>query len=168
MTLLKLLCIALLLGFAGCSGNDSKPVPPTQKQTEITNIHLTDLNGEAVNLEKYKDKTVFINFWATWCKPCIAEMPSIESAQRKLSGQDIVFLLASDESMEQVKEFSDGRGYKLNFVRIDNFEEQNIQALPTTFIFNPAGRLIFSEMGSRNWDDPGNINLITNITKQHD
>lgn len=163
--LLKTICFVLFCGLAGCSGGDKKDQPSGEKRLMITSIRLTDLADQPISLEKYKGKTVFLNFWATWCKPCIEEMASIERAQARLSGRGVVFLLASNESNKQIREFSKGSGYKLEFVRIDNFDEQNIQALPTTYIFDPGGSLRFSEMGSRNWDDTSNINLILNIAK---
>lgn len=156
----------LLLGCGRLKKNNGPSA--TESHPEIAKIRLNDLMGQPILLEGYKDRTVFINFWATWCKPCIEEMASIESAQLQLSNKGIVFLLASNESAAQIKEFKDSHGYKLDFVRIDNFEEQKIQALPTTFIFNSNGSLRFSEMGSRNWNDTSNINLILKIARQHE
>lgn len=160
--------IALIWGLVACNvGDKSKPVP-YEKKTELRKISLTDLNQQPINLEKYKGKTVFINFWATWCKPCIQEMPSIANAQNLLRNEDIVFLLASDESIEQINEFRIKHGYKFNYVRIENSEELDIQALPTTFIFGPQGTLAFSEPGDRKWDDAANINMILKIIKRND
>lgn len=127
-----------------------------------------DLKGQLIHLENYKGKTVFINFWATWCKPCVEEMPSIEKAQAMMNDKEIVFLLASSESIEEIKTFSINHNYKLKYMHLENGESLNIQALPTTFIINPKGDLVFSEMGSRNWDETANVNLIKSIMKQHD
>ncbi|MES2874627.1 MAG: TlpA disulfide reductase family protein [Bacteroidota bacterium] len=158
----------LILGMVACNaGNKSKTVP-SEKKIELTKISLTDLNQQAINLGKYKGKTVFINFWATWCKPCIQEMPSIANAQNILRDEEIVFLLASDESIEQIEEFRIKHDYKFNYTRIENSEDLDIQALPTTFIFSPEGILIFSEPGDRKWDDAANINMILEIIKQND
>ena len=155
--------------FVGCrENNKGKPVD-TEKNGELTpQIQLVDLNNQAVRLADYKGKTVFISFWATWCKPCVQEMPSIERAQAMMSDKEVVFLLASGESIEEIKAFNNSHSYKFNYVHLENNEKLNFQALPTTFIINPQGALVFSEMGSRNWDDSANINLIKNITKQHD
>ena len=163
------IAVAFLVVIAGCKGaNKDKPVAEAGNAVEIQKIRLRDSNELPVDLEKYKGKTIFINFWATWCKPCIEEMPSIERAQNILRKEEVVFLFASAESAEETRDFRIGHPYKFNYVRIENLEELNIQALPTTFIFNPRGALVFSEMGFRNWDDNNNINMIRKITKKDD
>ena len=166
MNMIRKISITLLLGILGCDGTyKDKPVSYTKKDREIDKIRLIDLNEQLINLEQYRGKTIFINFWATWCKPCIAEMASIEKAQNILRKEAVVFLLASSESVEQIKEFKDSHHYTFNYASIENSEALNIQALPTTFIFNPEGSLVFSEMGSRDWADSTNINMILKIAK---
>ncbi len=85
-----------------------------------------------------------------------------------MNDKEIVFLLASSESIEEIKTFSINHNYKLKYMHLENGESLNIQALPTTFIINPKGDLVFSEMGSRNWDETANVNLIKSIMKQPD
>lgn len=120
------------------------------------------MNDQPIDLEKYKGKTVFINFWATWCKPCREEMPSIQKAMQILKDEKVEFFFASDESKEQIEEFKEAHHYDFNYVRIDNLVDLNIMGLPTTFIFNRSGELVFSEMGYRKWGDKANIDLILN------
>lgn len=161
--------IILILGVLACNqSNKTEPVSHSMKLPEITEIKLTDLKTHPISLENHKGKTIFINFWATWCKPCIEEMASIEKAQILMNDKEIVFYMASSEDIEEIKEFSQSHHYQFKYVHLENGEALNIQALPTTFIINPKGKLVFSEMGSRNWDEPTNINLIKNITTQHD
>ncbi len=168
MNISQKLPLIILLALAACNTGDKSKPKPDQQKIEFRNIILTDLNQQAIDLEKYKGKTVFINFWATWCKPCIQEMPSIANAQNILRDKEIIFLLASNESVEQIEEFSKNHAYKFTYARIENSEELGIQALPTTFIFNPEGTLVFSEAGDRKWDDAVNINMILEIAKQND
>ncbi|MFN2438924.1 MAG: TlpA family protein disulfide reductase [Chitinophagaceae bacterium] len=145
-----------------------KSVSPSEVIREIDKIKLTGLDGQSHSLKQYQGKAIFINFWATWCKPCIQEMPSIKEAQNILKNENIIFLMASNESPEQIEEFANTRYYKFNFVRIENSEEMNVQALPTTFIFNKKGDLVFSETGSRKWNEKSNIDLILKIAKEND
>jgi thiol-disulfide isomerase/thioredoxin len=161
--------LVLLIGLFGCN-QTNKPIlsPDTDKNSKIAKIRLVDFDGQLIHLEKYRGKTVFINFWATWCKPCIQEMPSIERAQNILRDKKVVFLMAAAESAEQTQQVRANSPYKFNYTKIENLEELNIQALPTTFIINPKGKLVFSEMGSRNWDDSSNINMILKITNQNE
>lgn len=72
---------------------------PAPKPAELD---LTDLNGKQVHLRDYRGKTVVVNFWATWCGPCKAEMPMIVEAEKKFKAQGIVFIAASlDDERDQ-------------------------------------------------------------------
>ena len=141
-----------------------KPKETPQRIT-LTQLRLIDMNDQPIDLEKHKGKTLFINFWATWCKPCREEMPSIQEAMKILKGEKIEFLFASDETKEQIDKFQKTHSYGFKYVRVENMDELGIMGLPTTFIFNPSGELVFSEMGYRKWDDKSNIDLILNIIK---
>jgi thiol-disulfide isomerase/thioredoxin len=152
--------------FLSCNNTEkNNPGFDSDSEIRLTKIILVNLYGSTVDLTQYKGKTVFINFWATWCKPCLREMPSIQRAQEILQKENIVFLFASNETQEQIENFKNSHEYPFNYVRVENLEELNIMVLPTTFIFNPDGKLVFSEMGFRKWDDKNNINLILNIIK---
>ncbi|MDQ3682767.1 MAG: TlpA family protein disulfide reductase [Bacteroidota bacterium] len=169
MTYSYTIAVLLLIGLTGCTNEKKeKPNPSAEVVREIDMIRLTDLNGQSHPLKQYIGETIFINFWATWCKPCIQEMPSIKQMQNILQNENIIFLMASNESPEQIEEFINTRDYKFNFVRIENSEEMNVQALPTTFIFNKKGDLVFSETGSREWNKKDNIDLILKIAKEND
>ena len=151
-------------------GDPTRPKDISKEETArgkiaIAQLVLTDLNDRTIDLEKYKGKTVFINFWATWCKPCREEMPSIQEAMRILKDEKIEFLFASDESTQQIDEFKAAHEYNFNYVKVGNLAALNIIGLPTTFIFDPEGDLIFSEMGYRKWDNKANIDLILNKTE---
>lgn len=150
--------VFLLLILAGCS--------PSRKESNalrLEDVRLTDLAGNAVDVSQFKDKTVLINFWATWCRPCLQEMPSLAEAQNQFNDQSIVFLFASSETTDQINRFKNKQKFEFNYVHLANLEALNIQALPTTFIFDHAGELKFSETGFREWTSPESIEIITNI-----
>ena len=69
------------------------------KTDELPAFKMQNANGSAVNLQSLKGKKVMVNIWASWCPPCKREMPSIEKARNLLQNENIVFLLASDESV---------------------------------------------------------------------
>ena len=164
---IRIICFALLFGLLGCNGQSKdKPVPVIRQDWEFDRVKLTDLKRRPIDLKQYQGKTIFINFWATWCKPCIEEMPSIKKAQNILRNEDLVFLLASGENVEEIDAFRNAHDYKFNYARIENSEELGIQVLPTTFIFNPEGELIFSEQGNRKWDEKNNIDMILKIANK--
>ena len=158
--------LTLLIVLYAC-GNATKPKDiskdeTAQQKSTSAQLVLTDLNDQSIDLEKYKGKTIFINFWATWCKPCREEMPSIKEAMNILKDEKVEFFFASDETKEQIEDFRNAHDYNFNYVRVENLENLGITGLPTTFIFNRSGEIFFSEMGYRKWDDKANIDLILN------
>lgn len=157
-----------LLVFIITACNDSKKQeakPVSFSQIEIEKVKLTSLKGKPIDMTQYKGKTVFINFWATWCKPCLEEMPTIKKAMDFLRNEKIEFLFASDESTEEIHAFETQHSYGVDYARAGNIEDLNITGLPTTFIFDKDGKQVFSEMGYRKWDDKANIDLLLKIAK---
>ncbi|MEZ4973884.1 MAG: TlpA disulfide reductase family protein [Cyclobacteriaceae bacterium] len=132
----------------------------SQVQSDLEKVELTTLDGEQVNMNDLKGKIVFMNFWATWCKPCIQEMPTIAKAQQQLKSEDIVFIFPSEEDEDLILAFKEKKDFNFNYVRARNVSALNIQALPTTFIFNKNGERVFSEAGFRDWSTPENLALI--------
>ncbi|MDZ4792991.1 MAG: TlpA disulfide reductase family protein [Bacteroidota bacterium] len=170
MKIIHTLSLMLLIAIGGCreAAEGKKDIihPSAITETDLDKIQLTDLKNRGIDIQQYKGKTVFVNFWATWCKPCIAEMPSIQKLQTRLKNENIIFLLASNEDVNEIEEFKNVKDYTFNYARIENFESQNIQAIPTTLIYNREGKLVFSEMGARNWDDSTSIEIILKIINQ--
>ncbi|MCW5910836.1 MAG: TlpA family protein disulfide reductase [Cyclobacteriaceae bacterium] len=140
----------------------------THKDTAIglEKIRLTDLSGKTIDYTQYKDKVVLINFWATWCRPCVQEMPTLAAVQDKFKAEPVEFLFASNEALEQITGFKLKKSFDFNYVQVSNLEEQNIQALPTTFIFNKNGELKFSETGYRDWASDESIQILSDIINQ--
>lgn len=156
-----------MIAIIGCAEQRKKKgSTPAQEAKAGATLQLTDLSEQPISLDQYKGSTVFINFWATWCKPCIQEMPTIKNAQDILKKEGVVFLLASAETPEEINEFRKTQDPSLQFIRLINLEELNLEGLPTTFIYNPKGELVFSETGYRNWDDSSNLELIQQINNQ--
>ena len=159
----------ILLGLCSCSIKSGK-LSENNSLSEISleQIKLKDMTGQRIDFGQYQGKTIFINIWATWCKPCIEEMPSIEKAQAILKDKNIEFLFASNEEVNRILAFRSKRNLTLNFMQLENQEELNVQALPTTFIFNAQGKLVFNEMGYRQWDESSNIDMINKIINSYE
>ena len=135
---------------------------PAHQSLSLSDIELTDLSGKKIDLNNYAGKTIFLNLWATWCGPCVREMPSIQAAKKNFEKDNIVFIAASDETYEEIENFREMHGYNMNFLRLENMGKLNISVIPTTYIFNPKGELVFNEMGYRKWDSKENLGIIQN------
>ena len=160
--MVRFLFFISLVALVGCS-----PQKAEQKSgIVVSQIKLTDLEGKEVDLTEFEGKKIFVNFWATWCRPCIQEMPSIAALQAQLEGKNIEFFFASDEEVDKIQKFMESRKMKLNFVRVENPESLGIQALPTTYIFDDEGNMVFSEVGFRKWDDPATVEMVTKLINE--
>ena len=131
----------------------------TSAKMKLSDFKLTDIDGWPISIESLKGKTVFLNIWATWCGPCIAEMPSIAKAQTVL-GNKVVFLLASEEDTERIRKFEERRKTGLLMVQLTNGADFGFQAIPLTLIFNEQGELKYRELGARDWSTEESIRLI--------
>ena len=162
-----ILAVTSLTGF-GCSNNQNADTTSSPKNHKISlsTIQLVNLDGTPFKLDALTDQAVFLNIWATWCKPCIAEMPSIEGAYQQLKDADIVFLLASDEQLPQIKNFKNQHSYSFQFVQLKSgLETVQSYALPTTLLFDNQGNLVSTEVGAKIWDNPEEISKLQKLIK---
>ncbi len=157
---MKTLPAVLLFVWLGCSA------PPKERTLKLTDFQLRTLAGEAIDTKAFENKTVFINVWATWCRPCIQEMPTIAKAMDQLQGQNVIFLFASSEEVADIEEFRDRKKFPFDYVQLQNLEALSIEAIPATFIFSPDGELVFGDVGFRDWSTPDNLSLISQTPKQ--
>ncbi|MDN5205348.1 TlpA disulfide reductase family protein [Fulvivirgaceae bacterium BMA10] len=162
------LLFSLALITSGCQQKNPDGANYSSVRTSIVSkIKLQDLDGNHVDLEKFKGKTVFLNFWATWCKPCIQEMPSIDKAYQQLKDDNFVFIAASNESIEKIKGFKDKQPFSMEFMKlVSGFETLDIYSIPTTYVINSDGALVMNEVGARNWNEENIINKLLKLSKQ--
>jgi thiol-disulfide isomerase/thioredoxin len=114
---------------------------------------FVDLKNQKVDLTSYKGKKLIINYWATWCKPCIMEMPGLTRAQEILKNYNYTFLLVSDERISKISKFKNDKKYSFNFLKsVGSIERLGIYSLPTTYIFNEKGIKIETIVGTIVWD----------------
>lgn len=126
---------------------------------------FVDMEGNPVNLEDYRGKTVFINLWATWCPPCRAEMPHIEAMYRKVKEtENLEFLMiALDKEMEKSKSFIGDKGFTFPVVHASYGLNNSLQSesIPTTLVVNPKGVIMFYQEGMSNFDTEEFRNFLT-------
>lgn len=125
---------------------------PVEKSVNL-DWEVKTLEGKTVNLrEKFKGKIVFLNFWATWCPPCIAEMPSIERLYTKYNSA-IGFACISNESIRTLKKYKAAKGYTMPIYHINGAPPSalSIKGIPVTFIISGDRKLSFRHYGGADW-----------------
>ncbi|MCU7940050.1 MAG: TlpA family protein disulfide reductase [gamma proteobacterium symbiont of Bathyaustriella thionipta] len=128
---------------------------------------LLDMDGVKHQLSDYKGQPVIINFWATWCPPCRAEMPSMERAWNKIKDECIA-MLAINVGEDEDTVFTFLGDYPANFtILLDQSgavsEQWPVRGLPTTFIVSPDGQIVYRAIGGREWDDEQLLDQIRQI-----
>jgi thiol-disulfide isomerase/thioredoxin len=119
---------------------------------------MVDLQGESMQFEELKGKVIFLNIWATWCPPCIAEMPNIQSLYDKLGSDKIAFVMLSVDKagLEKVKKFVERKGFIFPvYMPASPLPEVfYTQSIPTTFIISPEGKIVHKQLGMAEYDTP--------------
>jgi cytochrome c biogenesis protein CcmG/thiol:disulfide interchange protein DsbE len=112
----------------------------TIKPIELVQLDLEKSNGEKIILKN--GKPIVINFWATWCVPCVQEFPEFEELNKKYSDK-VDFLMISDEENSKIEKFKAKKGYNLNMVRsLKTFEKYGLMLRPATYFYDSNGKLV--------------------------
>ncbi len=120
------------------------------------------LDGEDVPLidSDLESEVLFLNLWATWCLPCLEEMPAMASLYQEYSDQGLAMVAVSNEDPEVVRGFLEEHPYPFKIL-LDPEDTLSLQltimALPTTFIVDRQGRIALQQLGSYAWDSPAMI-----------
>lgn len=149
------------------------PVIDTEKASNYPkadfNLQVTNLQGEMVKMENYKGKVIFLNFWATWCMPCVAELPSIDKLYQQFKNDDMVFFLISKEKIDLVKDYKHRKNYEVPFFINDSTSSIPVMyhspGIPTTFIINKKGQVIKASAGAEDWDDKEFIQTVKELVR---
>lgn len=136
--------------------NPAKGVESTSPMADLA-MTLIDSKGKQVNLETFRGKVIFLNIWATWCPPCIAEMPSIHELYKKL-GNDVQFVMISvDNDFETAKRFRERKEYSFEIYSLVSGMPTMYQtkSIPSTFVIDTEGRLVYQHQGMADYNtDP--------------
>jgi len=150
---------------------ESKSNAPAANTTSPTqDVKFMDSKGNNINLSDQKGKVVFINFWATWCPPCIAEMPTIDQLHEKYKDKsDIMFLMVDvDGKVDESTTFMKDKGFHLP-VHIPASEMPKALfagSMPTTVILDKSGNIAFHHVGGADYSNPKISEFIDELIKQ--
>lgn len=120
------------------------------------NMPLITLAGNRTNLRDFEGKTIFLNFWATWCPPCIAEMPNIQKLYTDFQdAEDIVFVMLSlDEDPEKARAFMERKEFTMPVYFLAGRQPgvYNSTVVPTTYVISPDGYIVTEKRGMANYN----------------
>ena len=147
---------------------------PSAEDMKVTTIdfdsnmlQFSDLENNIFTIQNFKGKNLFINYWATWCNPCLAEMPYMAELYEKYKDEeDIIFLYLSREKLETIKNYipKDESLQQLPIYKITTDDEFfATSGIPTTFIVNSDGEVIVKDLGSAFWNDESVFKFIDNL-----
>ncbi len=144
--------------------------PPFPTQTTMDyDWRVQGLDGRELDLVETKGKVIFLNFWATWCPPCVAEMPGIQRLYNEIKGQEIVFLCVAEDSREKVIEFVKEKGFTFPIYTLVGEKPRvfRTRGIPTTFITSRDGQIVFKHVGSAQWDHRRSVAFITRLVQSN-
>jgi len=134
------------------------------------NWTLMDLDGQAVPFAKFKGKTVFLNIWATWCGPCVGEMPSIAKLARdpRLEGKNIEFVCVStDASALSVRQYLSDKNWTMTILRAESLPAVfSSEGIPATFLISSSGRIAASRVGAADWTEPDVVAFLEKLANE--
>lgn len=128
------------------------------------NWHLQSTDGTRLAMESVKGKVVVINFWATWCPPCVAEMPSLNELYNAYS-HEVVFVFVAKDKPEKVKAYLKEQGYQFPVYFTLNKPPGLLQSssLPTTYILSREGEIIVEKTGAADWNSTSTRALLSEL-----
>lgn len=178
--LLFLVCIALFLftpvgTYLKVYINRLVAVSPSEEKPEerknLTEFdyqwRLRGISGELFDFEKTKGKVVLVNFWATWCPPCIAEMPSLQRLYTAYKDK-VVFLFVTFETPDQIQVFLEKNEYNLPVYQPITDEPKLLEnsSIPATYLIDANGAIVIRETGAADWDTDRVHTILNSLLKQ--
>ena len=133
----------------------SPSINKVEEADKVTNYNwnLKGLNADNINFNELEEKVVFINFWATWCPPCRAEMPMIQELYDDYKDK-VDFYFVSNEKVEILNEFLTKNNYsfKVHIPKTKYPEMFDVSGIPRTFLIDKKGNIVINKTGAANWN----------------
>lgn len=163
----------LLLVQAGAAPTRLHWVDAAKRESIDWSVPLYTIDGEKTTLSEQKGKVLFINFWATWCGPCLKEMPSIAKLHEQLESQglkgEVAVLAITDDRPDDVRSFLQKRPYPFT-VLFDSSSmlvtRLEIPALPTTVVVDGRDRIALAHVGVYQWNLPDVVAQLKKLSEE--
>jgi thiol-disulfide isomerase/thioredoxin len=152
------------------TSNGEKPLVSNVQQQQTPDLKFNDENGKTISLSSLKGKVVFINLWATWCPPCIHEMPSINELRKTFKdNDDLVFLMVDvDGKIDKASKWMKNKKFDLP-VHVPDSEiprELFTGSIPTTIIVDKKNNIVGRQVGAADYMSAEVIELMKNLLNE--
>lgn len=140
------------------------------KRPPVQNFILTDAKGEQKQLSDYRGNVVILSFWASWCAPCLVELPTFADLEKRFGDKGLRILPVN------VDEGNEGQTFAADFWKKGQFpfpsffdtnkalaQQFEIEMLPSNFVIDKQGRLAFSSFGSNDWGNEETVEFLANL-----
>ena len=161
--------VFLLAGFVSIALAEPKELHAVKGRPMAPAFELKDIDGNLHHLSDYRGKVVIVNFWATWCPPCRFELPSMEKLWQSVKNKDVI-ILAIDLGEDEDTIFTFTSDYPVSFPLLMDRDSSvtnnySVLGIPTSFVIDPQGRMIYRVVGTREWDEKQFIESILSLRK---
>ena len=149
---------ALIAGAAGIVVQHFSSAPaPTTATASLLSTQLPDLSGQPQQLAQWQGKILIINFWATWCPPCLTEIPEFIALQKQYANKNVQFIGIAVDEKQAVADYN--ATAKINYplliasdagINLSKTWGNTIESVPFTVVLNPQGQIIYRQLGEIN------------------
>jgi peroxiredoxin len=144
-------------------------ITPATQWIEAHDFAGEMMDAKTVNLKDYRGRFVLLNFWATWCSPCLKEMPDLEKAYLQMGQEKMVVLaVGMGESVGKIKAFFDKYGFSFPLLADNKMEITKlygVRNIPVTYLIDPDGIVLGRALGIRDWASPDLLEFIDSRLK---
>ena len=169
--LVSLAVIAVAVLFLLRQNNSYLRYSPLKRGHSAPNFTFPGLDGKMVSLADYREQVVLVNIWATWCPPCVDEMPSMEKLYQELKGENFKILAISIDAVGTKAVAPFMKKYNLSFPALMDPDGTiktlyHITGVPESFIINQQGILVEKIVGPKNWAAPEVVRYFRNLIRK--
>lgn len=150
----------------------SHNLTPVRSVIPASDFELEDMDEEKVKFSKYHGKVVLLNFWATWCPPCVREMPSMEKLHQQVNAENFKVIAVNQmEDVDQVFAFTGQLdiypSFEILFDKTSKVsQDYAVRGLPTTYLIDKQGNIRYRAVGGREFNHPEVIKIINKLIEE--